>query len=286
MKNFIISAIGRMLSPLFNKGIGRLPGMLRLYRACWRWFGFKGVRLAKVNDFKLYVICRDWAVAPTMLFAQYWEPEETKICEKYIKPGMVVVDIGAYIGYYSLLASKLVGDEGRVYSFEPSSDCIHILHRNLEINGCKNVKVFEKAVFDKIGDADYYLVYDNPSNSSMVQSLEYYKTIRVITTCLDEELANEKVDFIKMDIEGGEVFALCGMKNIIRNNPDLMMIAEVYPAGLIEAGSTVKQYVSTLQEYFNLFTIDKHGRLDVATLDNIERLVETYKAINLFCRRK
>ncbi len=284
--NWIIGILGKLISPLFNRGIGKIPGVILLYRSFWGHFGFKGIKLARVNDFKMYIICRDWAVAPTMIFTHSWEPEETRICKQCVKEGMTVVDAGAYIGYYSLLTSKLVGDKGKVYAFEPSPESLLVLRRNIEINKCNNIQVVEKALTDKTGYAPYYLVHNNPSNSSTIESLEYREKIEVPTITLDEFIGDTRVDVIKMDIEGGERVALNGMTEVIRNNPDLVMLVEVYLQGIASAGWDLKEYIDFLITRFHLHIVRKHGITSEVGYTDIQNTIEKCPAINLLCRRR
>jgi len=280
---------GKAIKSLSSIGIGKIPGASSLYKYVWRYYGPKGIRLTKVNGFKMYVICRDWAVAPTMMFAHTWEPEETKLCKQYIKRGMMVIDAGAYIGYYSVLASKLVGKEGRVYAFEPSPECVRLLHKNIQINKCKNIRVFKKAIAEKKGYVAFYLSSSNLSGSTM---FEHYSTsqkglqIKVPVVSLDQAIGNGRVDFIKMDIEGGETKALKGMTKIIENNPNLKMILEVFPKGLEEVGSSLGEYIGFLQRYFDLYIIGGNGLIGEVGLWDIRRAAQKSGVINLFCQRR
>ncbi len=280
--NLIMEAFGRAIKPLFNIGVGQIPGVHPLYKYIWGHYGPRGVRLTEVGGFKLYVACHDWAVAPTLIFTHTWEPSETKIFREHIKKGMTVIDAGAYIGYYSLLASKLVGSKGKVYAFEPSPESLDLLHKNIQLNNCKNIQVFKKAVTDKTGHTTFYLSPHNLSGSSILRSPQNPQ-IEVSTTTLDEAVGDERVDFIKMDIEGGETRALKGMAKIIRNNPNLEMMIEV---GLAEVGSSLEEYIGFLQRYFQLHIIGKCGLTSVVDLRDIQRAIKKATVINLFCRGK
>lgn len=283
--------LGKAIKPLSNMGVGKIPGVSSLYKYIWRYFGPKGIRLTKVNGFRMYVACCDWAVAPIMMFSHTWEPEETNLCKQHIKEGMTVVDAGAYIGYYSLLASKLVGKRGKVYAFEPSLECSELLHRNIQLNGCKNIRVFEKAIADKMG---YTTFYPNPNNLSGSTMFEHYSTtksyrdlrVEVPIITLDEAIGDERVDFIKMDIEGGETKALSGMPKIIKNSPSLKMIIEVFPEGLVEAGSSLEEYIGFLQRHFHLHSIGKGGLTSEMGLWDIQKATKKAGVINLFCQKK
>lgn len=284
--DLIIEILGRVIKPLFNIGIGKIPGVLPLYKLFWRYCGFKGVRLTKVNDFKLYIIGRDWAVAPTMIFAHVWEPVETEICKQHIEEGMTVVDIGAYVGYYSLLASRLVGSKGKVYAFEPSPECLKLLHKNIQINNCQNIQVFGKAISDKADYVEYYLVHENPSNNSALKTLKYCQQIQVPTTTLDEVIGDKRVDFIKMDIEGGERLALNGMTKVIKNNSNLVMLVEVYLQGIVSAGWSLKEYIDFLVNRFHLHIVGKNGITSEVGYIDIQNAIKKCTAINLFCRKR
>lgn len=289
--NLLVDVFGRAIKPLFNIGLGQIPGVQPVYIFVWRHFGPKGVRLTQVNDFKMYFACHDWAVAPTLMFTHTWEPAETEICKKHIKNGMTVLDVGSYIGYYSILASKLVGHKGKVYAFEPSPESRGLLHKNIQLNNCKNIQVFEGAVTDKVGDIAYFVSSTNLSGSSKFPGYADPKgfrgvEIKVPTTSLDEVVGDKKVDFIKMDIEGAETQAINGMANIIKNNPDLKLMIEVCPKGLIELGSSLEEHIKLLQDNFRLHIIGKNGITEEASLQDIKMAFRKIAVINLFCQGK
>lgn len=287
--NLVTRTLGGTVKRFANIGLGQLPGVLTVYRFVWRHFGPKGIAIAEVDGMKLNVICRDWAVAPTMLFAHSWEPAETAIFKRYIKDGDVVVDAGAYIGYYTVLASKLVGDKGKVYAFEPSPENRDVLVKNIKLNGCDNVSTIRRAVSDKQGTVTFY---PNPTNASGSTMFKDYSThnnrdpkVVVDTVSLDGVIGRGRVDFIKMDIEGGETRALKGMTNIIRNNPNLKMIVEVFPIGLKNVGSSLEEFMGSLQQYFKLYIVGGDETVDIG-LKDIQREIKKSAVINLFCVRK
>jgi len=283
--NLIMEIFSKAIKPLSDIGLGTIPGVSPLYKFIWKHFGPKGVRLTDVNGLKMYVVCRDWAVAPTMLFNHVWEPVETKICKQHIKEGMTVVDAGAYIGYYSILASKLVGSRGKVYAFEPSPECLELLYKNIEINNCKNIQVFTKAVTDKVGYTMFYVNPQNLSGSSTARSFQGPQ-IEVPTTTLDEAIGNQRVDFIKMDIEGTEPKAIRGMNKVIRNNSQLKMIIEVSISRLTDTDSQLEEYIKLLQSHFILHIIGQSGLTREISLQNIKNATRKNGVINLFCQRR
>lgn len=285
--NLVMQTLGRAVEPLFGTGVGRIPGVAPLYKFIWRRFGPKGVRLVNtLHGFNLYVNCRDWAVAPSLVWAHVWEPAETELFLQHVKEGMTVLDIGAHIGYYSLLASRLVGKEGRVYAFEPSPESYDLLLQNLELNDVTNAKPVQRAVSDKTGITELYLSRDSLASNTTSRAFPDWQPIEVQCVRLDTALKDVPVDFIKMDIEGGETRALNGMLNILERNPNLEMIVEVYPKGLAGAGSSLEEYIRLLRRYFRLYIIRKHGLTEETRLGDIRRAVRRAGSINLFCRRK
>jgi FkbM family methyltransferase len=148
-----------------------------------------------------------WLVATrSNFFFGTYEPAQTRLFERYVKPGAVVYDIGAHYGYYSLLSSTLAGEPGVVIAFEPSPDNLSRLRRHIELNRCTNVRVIELAVSDSEGIAHF-----ETRAGSGVGHLADDGPLEVRTTRLDT-LAEElpQPDVIKIDVEGAELGVLRG----------------------------------------------------------------------------
>src|SRR5664279_1756690 len=95
---------------------------------------------------RMYVDLRDSAVSTNLFVNHVWEPEETNVILGLLHEGDVFVDVGANIGYFTLLASHAVGRTGKVFAFEPGPGNVRLLRKNVEANQCGNVWVEEKAV--------------------------------------------------------------------------------------------------------------------------------------------
>lgn len=276
--NLVMQTFGRVVRPLFGTGIGRLPFVVPAYKWMWRTFGPKGIVETEANGFKILVDGKDWAVAPSLYFAHTWEKPETELFKNYIKPGMTVVDIGAHVGYFTLLASKLVGDKGRVISFEPTPATLDLLSQNLLDNHITNVELYKNAAADKSSGAYLYPDRVSPASNSMYGDGD--KGIYISAVALDDVIS-AKVDFIKMDIEGGEYWALKGMLDVVERSDNLTMITEVYPEGLKRSGSSLYEYLMLLKKYFKLYFTNGA----YVGCDDIERAVRKAGSINLLCRR-
>jgi FkbM family methyltransferase len=159
-----------------------------------------------------------------------FEKNVKAIFEQLVKPGMLVVDVGAHVGFYTLLAARLVGTRGKVYAFEPQPDVRVLLTRNVSINGYQNrCHISGHALSNTAGKATFNLNTEDSSRSSLMVYTKYDAQITVETTTLDEFFSREgwpSVHFIKMDIEGAEKYALEGMRELSARNPQLKLIME------------------------------------------------------------
>lgn len=206
------------------------------------------------------------------------------VFKQVVKPGMTVVDIGAYVGYYTIIASKIVGNSGKVFSFEPDPSNYSILLRNIEANRCHNVVSIQKAVSDRSGHLIFFL---NPIDSTChtLYPLEGRGVKKISVECckLDDLLADERVEIIKMDIEGAELVALQGMTRTLAYNPDIILFIELQPTNLKRAGASPLDLITFLEEQnFEVFLIDEErGRL----IGGIADMPPRHKESNLLCVR-
>jgi FkbM family methyltransferase len=161
--------------------------------------------------------------------------------------GDVFVDIGANIGYFTLLASDAVGDTGKVFAFEPDPRNLRLLRKNVEANQCGNVWVEEKAITQAYKPLTLYLSHINFGDHRIYASHDdtlynhglQRSQVQVEGITLDGYLpAGSRVNFVKMDIHCAEYFALQGMKRVLRENHDVLCVMEFWPHGLLEAGAS------------------------------------------------
>lgn len=137
------------------------------------------------------------------------------VFERTIREGSIVFDIGAHVGFYTLLASALVGPHGKVFAFEPVPRNLFYLKEHLRLNRVTNVIVIEAAVSDRHG----MTLFDEGPNSLM-GCISPNGKLQVRTVALDELIARGEIttpNYIKMDIEGTEVLALLGARSLLRS---------------------------------------------------------------------
>lgn len=221
-----------------------------------------------------------------------YEEFETELVKKEVQRGDVVLDIGANIGYYTLIFAKLVGEKGKVYAFEPDPTNFKLLKKNVLINGYKNVIFVQKAVSQKNGIVKLYLCDDNKGDHRIYDSGDDRDFLEIESISLDNYFCgkNRKINFIKMDIQGAEGLALQGMTDILKRNDELKIISEFWPIGLKRAGTTPFSFLKLLLDHgFKLNELNEKNKMIIQITR--QELLEKYKVseesyTNLLCTRE
>ena len=185
-----------------------------------------------------------------------WEAASTWFCLRHVRRGDHAVDVGANIGYYSLLLSRCVGVQGRVYAFEPEPLNLALLRVNLQINGCSNVVVHPLALADTHGQRPLYLCPSNRGDHRLGFT-PHRDMITVPVTMADRCLGPRpaRVDFVKIDVQGAEELVLRGMRELIEKNRQcLTMLIELSPSLLINVGSTYGSLLALIEEMDGRYT--------------------------------
>jgi FkbM family methyltransferase len=172
------------------------------------------------------------------------EPNTFEVFREVVKRGMTVIDIGANVGYFSICLDKLVGSEGKVYAFEPVPSTFAALERMLDRNSCRNTVAIQKAISGQNGYVDFFLSHTHYMSSLSVNwAGAASQTIRVPSVRLDDFVRTENIelDFIKMDIEGGGVFALSGMAETIRKNRPFLLLESHTPEEDLAIGKVLSE---------------------------------------------
>lgn len=159
-----------------------------------------------------------------------YEPQLTAYLRANLRPGMTFVDIGANVGYFSVLASRLVGEEGTVVAVEPAPDNVALLRANLWRNGCTNATVLPIAAHVWRGHAQMVLSPGGGAGNWLQEGPVDEPAVLVPCAPLDDLLAGMPVDVVKCDAEGSDVFAIQGMRGVIAANPDIRIVSEFWPA--------------------------------------------------------
>lgn len=209
---------------------------------------------------RLYIDKMDTVVTETLMSAGVWEPYITKLFKKYASRAKLVLDIGAHIGYFSLIGSLTVGKGGKVVAFEPSVHNFSLLEKTIQKNKLANVTAVPQGVGAKSGGGKIYLDRRNQGNHTTYASAETREVQDISITSIDDYFAGYKgkIDLVKMDIQGFEMQAVLGMKRLLEQKKVKVIISELWPAGLAASGTSWQSYTQLLAKSgFKLFIIDE-----------------------------
>jgi FkbM family methyltransferase len=287
LRKLMLSIPGKLASFIAGKGLGKLPLVMWIHGFFYHHLKPVGIVLIDVQGSTMYVDSRDIGVAPFLLEWGFYEKYETALFKRLVKKGMAVVDVGANVGYYTLLAAHLVGDEGKVFAFEPDPYNFDLLCKNIELNGFRNVIPVRKAVSCKSGKRKFFLDKNNLGGHSLSEAnVRTGASITVEATSLDDYFKNTdyKVDVIKMDVQGLEMEVLEGMTNMINRNDNLKIITEFWPMGIRNSGSSPMGFLNKLIECgFGLYQIGQY--VELINVDYLLRMCGDEKFATLLCKR-
>lgn len=247
-----------------------------------------GTWIHDFGNFRMVLDTNDSDISQQIKKFGWYDDEkfETELFKTRLKPGMSVVDLGANIGFYSVLSRSLVGNDGRIFSFEPFPNNAQLIRQSIKENSYTNMFLIESAVSDYVGNSTLYLSPDACSEHSLLNldfdHLNQSNKITVPVTTVDHYFQNNvddfKVDFIKMDIEGSEGKALNGMKTILEENKKLSIITEFWPNGFRKDGKNPKDFLDALASLnFKLYNIDNLKQsLSPITVHEMTSLIDYY----------
>lgn len=214
-----------------------------------------------------------------------YEHRVMDLAKQIILPGDVVLDLGAMIGYHTLLFARLVGKEGIVFAFEPAPRAFALLRKNVLENKYENVTLVRKGVSERSLTARFRLTRSGfggevAASKPLGASNRF---IDVTTTTLDDYFRdfNRPITFMKLDIEGSEYQALQGAQALLERNPELAIVAEFNPPALRRLHVEPVLYLQLLTTLgFDLFHIAE----TLERIDDVEAFsarVTGYRAPNL-----
>jgi FkbM family methyltransferase len=222
-------------------------------------------------DGDLHILCTlnsyiDWNV----YFKGYFAPDLSLAIKSLVQPGMVVLDVGANIGAYTLLLAKGVGEEGSVFAFEPNPEAFERLRVNVALNGYEpRVVLVPVALSTECGWADFFVPSDEETNRGLASLHPCARgfpgrEIVVQTRTLDEFVASEGIEvvhFIKVDTEGHDLNVILGGEQMIRAQRPMI----IFEANLLDTSRSVenlryfRELLQTLR--YRFFTASYFGKL-------------------------
>lgn len=268
------------------------PSLARIAYWLWdsAWDGYFCVRAALLGHSARFEVLgrpmlmdmRDQTVTRVLYVFGEYEPFETALLARLLKPGFTFVDIGANTGYYTLMSAMRIGDNGKVIAFEPSPLNVATLQRNVLLNDLGNVVVEDKALSSGEDEIALYLSSINAGDHRIYDGHddEFYNagrarsSIRIRAVTLDGYLGDQGVgvDVIKMDVQGAEFAVLNGMIGTLSSNENVILMAEYWPHGLERCSGSPMDFLTTLDRLgFRIFRACAEGQtqelgvLDVAS---------------------
>jgi FkbM family methyltransferase len=205
-----------------------------------------------------------------------------------------LVDLGANVGYFSLIAAQGISGNGRVFAFEPDPDTFCVLEKNISANNFEQrVAAIATAIADREGTSTFHQYVNDAGSSSLVRrELQVRESIEVHVTTLDVWAASQgwpKIDVIKMDIEGAEVAALAGMHEVSQRNEALKLILEFNADALASASSDHGAFFAALRNlgFTHFSVINEHGLKPISLEREKNRLVRRarWEPINIYCEK-
>ena len=212
----------------------------------------------------------DPVVSGALHFGVY-EKAETRFFQSACRDGMTFLDVGANLGYYTALAARAVGPNGRVLAVEPDPDSFGYLEQTIAANAVGNVEAFPVAASDAPATLPLYISTDNRGDNRLYASGEDRPQVEVAARPLDALLRENKidtVDLIKIDVQGYEPKVIAGLRETITSSPNLTLLTEFWPQGIDEAGEDANEFLQTLRELgLTLYELRLDGSLAELTDD-------------------
>ena len=292
LKHRGVIALISALKGIFVSALGRLLG--------WRFVK------RKIYDYSMWLDLHDRGISRGLLLFGNRELDHREMLRRIVDPGMTIYDVGANIGYYAIMESKLVGNNGRIIAIEPSPDNVTLLQKNLSLNSINNVEVITGAVSDRIGKASFHLSHQSNLNTfhAVGSGLKHLsgQSIDVETQTISA-LSNSfgPPDLIRMDVEGHEVAVLDGALEDIRSgkirplvifethlsryNPENDMAATL--RALFDLGYRVRLAASSWEEGSKIVeTCGYKSEMSIRTDGNVRKIftnINNADAISLIC---
>lgn len=197
-----------------------------------------------------------------------YEPEMTATLRTMLKEGDVFVDLGANEGFFSMLASRMVGPRGRVFAIEPQERLWPVIIQNIALNDAANIHLVPFAVSDAAGEAEIVVTpASNSGATSMVAKSSMLSRFRprqrVALRTLDDLSARYgfgRISVMKVDIEGFELNALRSAEGLLKSGMIGNLLVEIHPAHLAALQQSPDDVIQLLARY-GYSIEDRHGYL-------------------------
>jgi len=243
--------------------------------------------MARVYEHTMYLDSQDMFISKNLADGKYHELNEVALIKRILKEGDIALDIGAHIGYFTLIMARLVGKKGKVFAFEPSPVNFELLKKNIELNKYQNIYAIPKGISNKRERTPFYLNSQNSGNSSLFKTGRHDKEVQIKTLTLDHYFfgTDFNIDFAKIDVEGSEPLVIEGMKTILKRPHPIRLVIEFYPQLLKNAGFEPKAFLNMLKNFgLRLYFINKADLKEVGWIEDKYINHPTWHR-NIYCER-
>jgi FkbM family methyltransferase len=248
-----------------------------------------------LGEFSFYVHSRrDIYISGDLLRDRIWEPFETEVFRRLCRQGDFVVDIGANIGWYSIIASRLVGQTGKVVAFEPDPTNLQILKKNVAlIANAAEVEIHDLALADRKSSVKLFLCPDNLGDHRLFDDGTGRDVVLVGVDTLDLLFGDvpRRPTLVKSDTQGSEAKILRGADKLFAEAWRPVLILEFWPYGLTNSGDEPLQFFRQLVTLgYDMYEVnERNPKLVRLSQENIRRRlgsnlqVESMAHTNLLC---
>lgn len=294
LKKSILLLLTYIIKPFYGSWIGKYTPFRQINTLYKKFSRTQELAIRTRYGFDIFVHDNtfiEWHI----LMHWFWEKNISDLLDKYLKRGDTFLDVWANIWYDSLLASLKVGDTGNVIALEPSGKNYGKLIKNIELNLAKNIQTYKLWLWNIPTSSSVFFSPENPGATSLVETefnMDFEKEdIQIVV--FDDYFSNQKVDFIKMDIEGFEYEAMLGMEKLFQRSKELRMIFEFSPGFYKYKTQDVQEYSIGMLSYlkkmgFTIYHIEDDASLSL--IDNFDYYLERFdlvkiKQADLFCEK-
>lgn len=226
---------------------------------------------------RMYLHAGDEVVTPILRDRGGWDPEETEALRAALAPGMTVLDVGANVGYVTLLAARAVGPDGRVLAVEPHPDNVRLLRANLDRHGLAQVEVVAAAAWDAPGSVELSECASNTGDHRVGALTAERPVLDVPAVRLDDVAGDADVGVIKLDTQATEHVALRGASRILERCRPLI-VAEYWPEGIRVFGDDPLAVLRGYRELGYSISVAELPDLDTADLEALMGAVDARPA--------
>jgi FkbM family methyltransferase len=253
----------------------------------------KSVSIFDVGHAKLNISLLDSGMASPLVLEGRLDEYNLCFLKSRLKKGMRILDIGAHVGFYTSFFKEAIAKGGKIYCFEPDNFNFALLKKNVELNKIYNATLENFAVGSKTGFLNFY----SSTNNFGDHHLYYNKALngirkskRVKVVAIDDYFneKGEKIDLVKIDVQGVEPSVVMGMAGLISKQKHIKIFAELWPPGYLAAGFSPINFIKYLNRSgFTIDAITRHGRVikNVRNYSSLAKILEVDDFIDLYCEK-